>query len=500
MKKTMTKIKETVAGIIVISLVFLSLCTEEQNQENESSTGLTVGTFVFCTTVLQNGEYTPRSNAQFDEGESIHVYFEIHGVKTKKIDGKYAVSLKWNYLKIYKDGTLVDEKYNVLSYDQQFDTDISYVWMSRPLEVTQPGTYEVRVNVVDNHTGNEITSNGTFTVLTETGEVPSQTPSSVTEQDIDVTYYYFPQVPSATYHLFGNVYQHYVDVELTNNSDQEVRTKVETQIMNFTDASFQTVDIPANESGVVSLTPPLKPNVLDLLSEQKRTNFHIKVTYIESGEEKLVFEDTVSVTMLAKRDMVLWMENIDFRSNIAAWVTPNDSSIDAFFSKAKTYMPGGTFAGYQDNEDGVLNQLEKIYYTLKTEYKISYVSTPNFRTYNNGEDVIQRIRFPSETLGSGIGNCIETTVLFASIFESLELKTAIMFRPGHAYVAVKTHEYWYFIETTMLGSKDVSFYDALQVGLSNYNEDEPHLNNDEDGYLILHLSDCRDAGISPIEG
>lgn len=494
-------------GLVLLLLICVSMCSEAPDTQTDQ---LTVTKFVFCTNVLQNGEYTLRANAQFTTEESIHLYFEIQNMKVDETDGKYAVSLKWDSLRIYKAGTLVDEKHNVLNYSQQFDTDVSYVWMSRPLDVTQPGTYEVHVKVIDTYTGNEVTKKGTFTILTATGEVPSDTPSSssttpssstsVTEQDIDVTYYYFPQIPSATYHLFGNVYQHYVDVELVNNSSQEIRTKIEAQIMNFTDASFQTVDIPANESGVVSLTPPLMPNVLDLLSEQKRTNFHIKVTYVENGVEKLVFEDTVSVTMLAKRDMVLWMENIDFRENIAAWVTPNDSSIDGFFSTAKKYMPGGSFSGYQEDEEGVFNQLEKIYYTLKTEYKISYVSTPNFRTYNNGEDVIQRIRFPSETLQSGIGNCIETTVLFASIFESLELQTAIMFRPGHAYVAVKTHEYWYFIETTMLGQQDVSFYDALRVGLDTYNKDKPHLDNNEEGYLILHISDCRAAGISPIEG
>jgi len=483
--------KEKLAGILVITIVFLSMCAETPEEKK-----LTVSKFVFCTEVLQNGEYTPRSNSEFTAGENIHIYFELEGVETKD----NSVSLKWDYLKIYKSGTLTDEKYNVLSYDQSFDTDISYVWMSKPIVVTEPGNYEVEIKVIDNYTGKEVTAKESFKV---TGGTVTQTPTvtpTTEEKDIDVTYYYFLKVPSATYHLFGNVYENYVDVEITNNSSEKVRTKVEAQIMNFTDASYQTVDISASQKITVSLTPPLMPNALNMLSEQKRTNFHIKVTYIESGEEKLVFEDTQPVTMLAKRDMVLWMQNFDFRDNIAAWVTPNDSSIDQFFSVAKKYMPGGTFLGHLADEEGIENQVEKIYYTLKKEYKISYVSTPDFRIYNNGEDVIQRIRFPSETLKSGMGNCIETAVLFASLLEALQLNTAIILRPGHAYVAYQNHEYWYFIETTLLGEEDVTFYDALRIGLSNYNEDEPHLSNNEEAYRAIFIDDCRDAGISPIEG
>lgn len=461
---------------------------------------LTVSKIVFCTEVQQNGEYTLRSNSEFTIGENIYVYFELEGVGTKEENNEYAVSLKWDYLKVYKSGTLIDEKYNVLSYNQSFSSASLYVWMARPIAVTEPGNYEAEIKVVDNYSGKEVTAKESFKVSAELIEKVTPTP---TEKDIDVTYYYFLKVPSATYHLFGKVYENYVDVEITNNGSEKVRVKVEVQIMSFTDASFQTVDIPANENVVVSLTPPLMLNVLDTLSEQKRTNFHIKVTYLEAGEEKLVFEDTQPVTMLAKRDMVLWMQNFDFRENIAAWVTPNDPSIDQFFSVAKRYMPGGTFAGYQEDEEGVLNQLEKIYYTLKKEYKIAYLSTPNFRVYNNGEEVIQRIRFPSETLKNGIGNCIETTVLFASIFESLQMNTVIILRPGHAYVGVETQNgsgYYYFIETTMLGNEDVTFYDAWDIGSSEFDEDKPHLDNNEVAYRAIFIDDCRDAGISPIEG
>jgi len=69
MKKESDIMKEKLAVVFVIGIVFLSMCTEtseEKSAENE----LTVSKFVFCTEVLQNGEYTPRSNAEFLPGEN----------------------------------------------------------------------------------------------------------------------------------------------------------------------------------------------------------------------------------------------------------------------------------------------------------------------------------------------------------------------------------------------------------------------------------------------
>jgi len=137
MKKESDIMKEKLAVVFVIGIVFLSMCTET-SEEKSAESELTVSKFVFCTEVLQNGEYTPRSNAEFLPGENIYIYFELKGVKTEESNGKYSVSVKWDYLKIYRGGNLLDEKYNVLNYNQSFDTTVSYVWMSKPLSITDP--------------------------------------------------------------------------------------------------------------------------------------------------------------------------------------------------------------------------------------------------------------------------------------------------------------------------------------------------------------------------
>ena len=78
----------------------------------------------------------------------------------------------------------------------------------------------------------------------------------------------------------------------------------------------------------------------------------------------------------------------------------------------------------------------------------------------------QRVRLPRQTLASTNANCIDGTVLFASLLEAITLRPAIVLVPGHAFVAWQTNpaddESWRYLETTLVGTK--SFEDASSVG------------------------------------
>lgn len=62
-------------------------------------------------------------------------------------------------------------------------------------------------------------------------------------------------------------------------------------------------------------------------------------------------------------------------------------------------------------------------------------------------------------------NCIDGTVLFASLLEGASLSPAIVVKPGHAYVAWETGpatDEWEYLETTMIGKN--SFEEACKSG------------------------------------
>jgi hypothetical protein len=62
---------------------------------------------------------------------------------------------------------------------------------------------------------------------------------------------------------------------------------------------------------------------------------------------------------------------------------------------------------------------------------------------------------PRESLFDKQANCIDGTVLFASLLEGISMRPAIVLVPGHAFVAWETWTSsgeWRYLETTMIGT------------------------------------------------
>src|SRR5205814_223391 len=81
----------------------------------------------------------------------------------------------------------------------------------------------------------------------------------------------------------------------------------------------------------------------------------------------------------------------------------------------------------------------------------------------------QRTRLPSESLVRKSANCIDGTVLMASLLEGASLNPALVFIPGHAFLGWETWpgtNTWEYLETTMIGTAD--FEPARESGQKLY--------------------------------
>ena len=79
-------------------------------------------------------------------------------------------------------------------------------------------------------------------------------------------------------------------------------------------------------------------------------------------------------------------------------------------------------------------------------------------------------------------------ILYASVAEALKLEAALIFIPGHAYVAIRTDQenaFYYFIETTLIGRAD--FSDAVAKGNENWKEHRPYLDAEVSGYGWVNM-------------
>jgi HEAT repeat protein len=188
---------------------------------------------------------------------------------------------------------------------------------------------------------------------------------------------------------------------------------------------------------------------------------------------------------IASKNSILWsIKEKDMFELIAAFVTPNDPEIDAFISRVKQRFSHLNF-GYYTTEEEMLGQI-KAFYQILTEDNFGYVTT----TLDFTGD--QSVQLPSETLKEKRGNCIELSLLFASLCELLEIHPIIVFIPGHAFFGFESYSgsgEFYFLETTDLSIK--SFEDAIRDGFREYRENPQKS-------VIIDIKKARDLGIKPI--
>ncbi len=96
-----------------------------------------------------------------------------------------------------------------------------------------------------------------------------------------------------------------------------------------------------------------------------------------------------------------------------------------------------------------------------------YVSIPS--TFFAGAQHIKRV---DQILSTGSANCIDGTLLFVSVMELIGMQPVVVFRTGHAYVAVRDapgSSIAWPVETTMVNTD--TFWNAYTAGITEFNAD-----------------------------
>jgi hypothetical protein len=187
----------------------------------------------------------------------------------------------------------------------------------------------------------------------------------------------------------------------------------------------------------------------------------------------------------------------------AAYANENHPQIDQILKEAKATGLCNSFLGYQGTEQDVIQQVNSIWVALQRR-GITYSSitdTPPVK----GVDA-QHVRFLDESINMTQANCVDGSVLMASVLKKIEIKTALVLVPGHCYLAFYSHDpakggKLYGVETTMLGDR-VSLVDAINA--ATYKKDDSLQKNaakfdqEDSGFMLVYLDEAREAGIMPI--
>lgn len=164
------------------------------------------------------------------------------------------------------------------------------------------------------------------------------------------------------------------------------------------------------------------------ITERIMTSFVITV---RSGEETL-YENSYNLELMPFDH---WLGTTILPQSLASFITPNHPAVNAIIVNAASILKeltgSSAFNAYQsDNTHDVRMQVAAIYAAIH-QHGIIYRELP--ASY---EEVGQRISMPDQVLTSKIGNCLELTLLFATILEAVGINSGIVLQKGHAYLGV----------------------------------------------------------------
>ena len=214
----------------------------------------------------------------------------------------------------------------------------------------------------------------------------------------------------------------------------------------------------------------------------------------------------------------------------AAYVNENSPTVERVLKEALATKIVDSFAGYQKEPDEIVKELFAIWTALQNR-GIKYSNIPT--TAGESPSVYsQHVRFVDESVANEQANCVDGSVLFASILRKLGLRSFLVTVPGHMFMGVyltADGDERVALETTMIGGREheekaalkamdglsgirakldkktgeslawKTFATAIALGTQNLEKHKEKFEvDDEPQYQVIDVNEARKDGIMPI--
>ena len=208
----------------------------------------------------------------------------------------------------------------------------------------------------------------------------------------------------------------------------------------------------------------------------------------------------------------------------AAYVNEENPMIDKLLREALNTRIVNRFLGYQGGSaEGVDKQVYALWNVLqKRNFRYSSVSNTSL---SSNVVFSQRVRTFDDALESSQINCVDGSVLFASLLRAINIEPILARTPGHMFVGYYTdsgRKNMNFLETTMIGDVDLDDFfpdeklDSTMVGKSQnqmsrltfdkskqyannkYKQNEEGIHSGKLNYMFLEISKDVRRKIQPI--
>lgn len=240
-----------------------------------------------------------------------------------------------------------------------------------------------------------------------------------------------------------------------------------------------------------------------------------------------VTETSQTLTIRSINDCAFHLQReqqpIDMSLNFTAYVNEQHPFVDKLLREALDLGVVDSFIGYQGNStESVIRQVYALW-DLMVARDLRYSSiTATAATSNSVAS--QHVRMLEETINNTQANCVDGSVLFASLLRKIGIDSTLIMQPDHCYMgfwADEQHTIFLALETTLLGvtaempdevpeeledaideelRRDKSwssFVHAILGGTSKFINDGERFKAEPD-YQIIDIALARQAGFLPI--
>ncbi|OYW18176.1 MAG: hypothetical protein B7Z55_11120 [Planctomycetales bacterium 12-60-4] len=257
----------------------------------------------------------------------------------------------------------------------------------------------------------------------------------------------------------------------------------------------------------------------------------INVIFSTSIDGKELPDVTETYTLRSINDCPLFVkwdkagkDATDLSFLFAAYVNENHPQVQEILKEALACGAVKQFTGYQFKKpDEVIRQVFAVWNALQRRgIKYSDVTTtpPGDKVFN------QSVRFMHESINNHQANCVDGSVLMASVLEKIGIHSYLVLVPGHCFLAFDVVENSAALptglETTMLGHNEITevtkmelltmgeqtkefeasiktFSKALDVGCAKIQSCARNLQGKGDlSFSLISIEDSRAEGIMPI--
>ena len=315
------------------------------------------------------------------------------------------------------------------------------------------------------------------------------------EDQVGVSYKVLEDLPAAQMDYLKKKGAISAQLALHNKTGQEATLRITHRLLPGGEEAEERVDL--SPAGDVELE--LFPEIPEKLAKKKKVTAARYQVIVErllaDGKAQKVFARKIKLRIHPKNRFFPAIKdatgrNIDLLASLVNWVDHQSEAADKIVNQAsqlgqlldpKVKITGpqspGVFRGPKDNrtlekkDRDYLAQVKLAYEAMQKTYGLTYKSAPVVLYYSAG--VSQIVQSPDETARSN-GNCIDNSVLFASVLERMEFRPllALLIDEGHVLVGWQVegpsaagspaHKY-HFLDPNQF-SPELPFEKALAAG------------------------------------